>query len=183
MWKVNREVIGFIAVASSLETNTFLFRFAFSYLMPYTTYNVCYIHLYILNFFLRRGEQKWVRPQGLFSPGLEKGNKDRRVWELDSESKGWASGYTKVENVGNPPFPLYFLKVDWIPDNYFFKGVCVDKEEDCRSWAASGYCRHSYKDYMEKNCKKSCRICWGLSSNSPTWILNSEWKKTFENET
>ena len=163
MWKVNREVIDFIAVASSLETNTFLFRFAFSYLMPYTTYNVCYIHLYILNFFLRRGEQKWVRPQGLFSPGLEKGNKDRRVWELDSEPKGWASGYTNVENVRSPPFPLYFLKVDWIPDNYFFKGVCVDKEEDCRSWAASGYCRHSYKDYMEKNCKKSCRICWGLS--------------------
>lgn len=85
---MNREVIDFIAVASSLETNTFLFRFAFSYLMPYTTYNVCYIHLYILNFFLRRGEQKLVRPQGLFSPGLEKGNKDRRVWELDSESKG-----------------------------------------------------------------------------------------------
>jgi len=37
--------------------------------------------------------------------------------------------------------------------------VCKDGDTNCPSWAQLGYCTHpSYKSWMQKNCKKSCKV-------------------------
>ena len=35
---------------------------------------------------------------------------------------------------------------------------CKDKKTSCENWAGKGYCS-KYKNYMTKNCKKSCDLC------------------------
>ena len=45
---------------------------------------------------------------------------------------------------------------------FFFGAVgCSDSHSSCKTWANAGYCRHTYVDYMKKNCKKSCNLCSG----------------------
>ena len=35
----------------------------------------------------------------------------------------------------------------------------LDYQSDCPYWADSGYCQHSYVDFMNENCAESCGHC------------------------
>ena len=36
---------------------------------------------------------------------------------------------------------------------------CCNNDPSCESWAADGYCSHTYVDWMSENCAQSCNIC------------------------
>ena len=42
-----------------------------------------------------------------------------------------------------------------------FSVGCANKNKKCDFWAGKGYCKHSFVDYMKKNCMKSCNLCGG----------------------
>ena len=37
--------------------------------------------------------------------------------------------------------------------------TCFDKSNTCAYWATLGYCTHTYVNYMQSDCKKSCGLC------------------------
>ena len=40
-------------------------------------------------------------------------------------------------------------------------GNCQDYDLACPLWVNSGYCQHTYVDYMNENCGESCGTCLG----------------------
>ena len=50
---------------------------------------------------------------------------------------------------------------------YFSKLVCenIALDDECYYYTYLGYCNHSYKEWMAINCRKTCNLCQGKSSN------------------
>lgn len=38
---------------------------------------------------------------------------------------------------------------------------CADSRKNCAFWAGKGYCKHSFVEFMKRNCKKTCNFCGG----------------------
>jgi hypothetical protein len=51
--------------------------------------------------------------------------------------------------------------------------ACVNQQSlaDCDSWVSSGYCTHSYVDYMTENCPMSCGFC---QATNPFQLVGAE---------
>ena len=50
-------------------------------------------------------------------------------------------------------------------------GSCIDNNANCPAYASSGYCTHSYVDYMQENCKESCNLCSTTGNTSTTFSM------------
>ena len=57
-------------------------------------------------------------------------------------------------------------------------GNCKNKNAKCLTWASYGYCKE-YKNYMQKECPKACKVCWKKLKKHQTHLRHPHFKITF----